>query len=227
MHEDREAMERVVRRHFPTLAEAADAEFVSLLGQLRCMRFPGRMRLSEPGAVCKDYLLVTGGGMRVQVMTETGRDVMLYEVLPGEGCVLTTSCLLGRGRFPAEAVTLSDTEILALPAAAFHHALAHSPHFRTFVFENFGQRLAGVIGRLEQLCSPSIDRTLAETLLRHGGGRNGVLRITHQQLALELGTAREVVSRHLKRFESRGGIRLGRGTISILRFEELAALTEQ
>lgn len=224
MHDVRQRKEQLLRQYFPALIEGADD---ALVEQSRCMRFPGGLRLSQPGDVCKDYLLVTEGGLRVQVMTETGRDVMLYEVLPGEGCVLTTSCLLGHGRFPAEAVTLADTDILALPAASFHQAIVASPQFRVFVFENFGQRLAGVIGRIEQLCAPCIDRTLAEALLRHCDGRNGALRITHQQLALELGTAREVVSRHLKHFESQGGLRLGRGTIDIQKPEFLDALARK
>ncbi len=224
MNDDRQANEAGAHRLFPLPDAETDPGLAPLLDRSRALRFPGGQRLSGPGADCTDYLLVLEGGLRVQVMTASGREVKLYDVLPGEGCVLTTSCLLGRARFPAEALTLADTRLLALPASAFHQALGVSSLFRSFVFGNFGQRLAGVIARLERLCSPSIDRTLAETLLGYPLADDGALHLTHAQLALELGTAREVVSRHLKRLEAQGGIRLGRGIIHILKPDLLAAL---
>jgi CRP/FNR family transcriptional regulator len=104
-------------------------------------------------------------------------------------------------------------EALAIPAAGFQSALESSPWFRRFVFDGFSARLASVIRKIEQIAFTAIDVRLADTLLELD--RKGVDRITHQAIAVELGTAREVVSRHLKRFESEGWVRLGRGQVSI------------
>lgn len=196
-----------------------------LIEKSRYLQLPGNLAVSTRGSVCHDYILVVSGDIRVQVTTEKGREVVLYHVRAGEGCVLTTACLLGQGPFPAEGFTETETAVLALPAGEFEQALGSCGCFRHFVFDNFAQRLAGVIGRIEQLCSPAIERRLAAILLALSRGSDSHFRITHQQLAAELGTVREVVSRHLKHFETQGWVTLGRGTIRILaqhRMHELA-----
>ncbi len=176
------------------------------------------------GSVCHDYILVISGSIRVQVVTEKGREVILYHVRKGEGCVLTTSCLLGRTVFPAEGVTESAITILAISAVEFDLALGASARFRHFVFDNFSHRLSSILARIEQLCSPSIDRYLAATLLDLLDKNSLPIIATHQDLASELGTVREVVSRHLKRFETNGWVSLGRGSIEVLSVDRLAAL---
>ena len=157
---------------------------------------------------------------------DSGREVVLYHVRPGDGCILTTTCLLSGDTFPAEGITDLPTKALALSRAEFDLALQGSPGFRHLVFANLGQRLADVISRIEQLCSPSIERHLAAMLMESQTDNKGSITTTHQKLAGELGTAREVVSRHLKRFEEKGWVRLGRGTIQIREPETLTRLSE-
>lgn len=212
------------QRCFPDLLTAQDPVLKRTMEKCRYFEFPANFQVSMPGSTCSDYVLVAGGSIRVQVVTEKGREVVLYHVSAGEGCVLTTSCLLSNTTFPAEGFTEGDTAIFALPAAEFDLALGQSATFRHFVFENFAQRLAKVIARIEQLCSPAIDRNLAAILIRLSDGSTRAFAATHQQIASELGTAREVVSRHLKRFETQGWIRLGRGSIEVVEPEQLRKL---
>ena len=202
------------RRHFPWLAASSDPEIRRMVGAARLVKLPPETRVFEPGLECHNYLLVAEGTVRVQLLTEGGREVVLYYVRPGESCILTTSCLMGGDGYPAEGVTQTWVTAFVVASGDFHRALDHSPGFRKFVFTNFGQRLAEVIARLEQVAFSPIDNRLAAALLRDGApGRP--LQTTHQALAAELGTAREVVSRHLKRFEARGWVALGRGTITV------------
>lgn len=213
------------RRYFTDINTAEEPAIQRLIDKSRYLELPAQAQISTYGSGCTDYVVVVRGDIRIQVVTENGREVVLYHVRAGEGCVLTTSCLLSRAKFPAEGFTETQTGLLALPAAEFDHALGASARFRTFVFDNFAQRLAGVISRFEQLCTPAIDRRLAFTLLDLSNASTECFAATHQRLATELGTAREVVSRHLKHYESQGWVKLGRGTIQILAPDRLTDLT--
>ncbi len=213
-------------KHFPQLMQADDSAITRMIEKSRYLEMPANYQISSPGVECDDYVLVIGGSVRVQIVTEKGREVMLYHVREGESCILTTSCLLSGATFPAESYAEKPTQVLALSAAEFDLAIAASTPFRNFVFTNFAHRLASVIARIEQLCSPSIDRNLATALLRLSKENSQAIIATHQELASELGTAREVVSRHLKRFEEQGWVNLGRGTIQINSPELLADLSK-
>ncbi|EGG98271.1 transcriptional regulator2C Crp/Fnr family [gamma proteobacterium IMCC2047] len=137
----------------------------------------------------------------------------MYRVTPGDMCVLTTSCLFSREPFPAEAVAETDLTVRMMPKSQFDRLVNESAEFRELVFKSFGRRLANLIGTVEKLALESIEQRLAKYLLLQPVNP---LAITHQDLALEIGTAREVVSRHLKRFEAEGWIQLGRGYIELL-----------
>ena len=200
---------------FPTLAESDDRHIDHLFSHAKKMSFPDRATVTTAGATSEHYVLVTKGCIRVQMLTDKGRAVILYRVRPGEGCILTTASLLGSEPFPAESIAESATEVLAMSGADFERTIENSALFRRFVFSSVGQRLTDVFARIEQLCSPSIDRHLAGVLLDMGAADNSPVAVTHQALALELGTAREVVSRHLKQFEANGWVQLGRGTIQV------------
>jgi CRP/FNR family transcriptional regulator len=145
--------------------------------------------------------LILSGSVKAQIISPDGREILLYHVCSGDSCVLTTSCLLGDNNYPAEGYTETEVSAFAIPANIFHRCLEQSTFFREFVFRNFSQRLADVIKRMESISFGSIDQKLASALFASG---ETTLRKTHNELALELGSAREVVSRHLKRFESYG-----------------------
>ena len=212
-------------KHFPTLLGPHNQQLREIFEQAKLLSFPENQQVSSPGAACELYIMVLSGSIRVQVLTDSGREVTLYHVRPGDGCILTTSCLLSHEPFPAEGITETATEVLALSRAEFDQSLDSSSEFRQLVFLNMGQRLADVITRLEQLCSPSIDRHLAKSLIRLAENTDEkTILVTHQELANEPGTAREVVSRHLKRFEQNNWVRLGRGAIQLLEPDVLAHL---
>jgi CRP/FNR family transcriptional regulator len=146
------------------------------------------------------------------MLNESGREFFLYRVCSGESCILTTSCLLGGSSYPAEGITMEEVTVFSIAAEDFFRNLDDSKAFRQFVFSNFPSRLANVIRRMEELTSGDIDRRLARILL---SARGNQVAKTHQDLAVELGTAREVITRHLKRFAQNGWIRIGRGMVEL------------
>lgn len=166
------------------------------------------------GDLCPAFLLVLEGDVRVQLTSASGREVTLYRISAGGSCILTTSCLLSQEDYPAEAIAESDLVAAAIPSALFQDALNGSQQFRTFVFDGFSTRLKNVIARIEELAFTSIDARLGRVLLELHIKR--VERVTHQDIAVELGTAREVVSRHLKRFAAERWVELGRGRVTVV-----------
>ena len=195
-----------------------------LLESARLVRLePGQFAFRS-GDHCNAYFILVDGSVRVQLLSAEGREITLYRVRPGGTCVLTTSCLLGRQDYPAEAIAETAVETIVIPADFFQSALDRIPAFREQVFSGFSGRLTNMIDRISELAFTPIDARLAGALLDMY--RDGDEHVTHQQLAVELGTAREVVSRHLKRFETRGWLRLGRGRISITDAESLETVAD-
>jgi CRP/FNR family transcriptional regulator len=185
---------------------------------------PAGQAVFHRGDACANYLVVLSGSVRVQLYSPGGREVVLYRVGDGQSCVITTSCLISREAYPAEGVTERETQALAMPRALFDKALSHSEHFRRFVFANQGQRLGDLIQRVEEVAFGRVDVRLAKHLMDRSADQGEAVSATHQQLASELGTAREVVSRQLKAFEKKGWIVLHRGSIEIVQPQALSRL---
>lgn len=206
------------QRSFPGLAAAPDARRLAADAHLVTLR--AGQTVFRTGSACDDYLLVVDGCVKVLLTTESGREVVLYRVRSGESCILTTSCLIAGQHYPAQGITEDEVTAFALGRERFQRQIDHSSAFRAFVFDNFSRRLAEVIARMEQVAFGAVDARLARVLLARGSP----VTATHEALAAELGTAREVVSRHLKRFEAEGWVRLGRGSIEVLQPAVLARL---
>ena len=210
---------------FGELAESDDPAIKNLIDSAQRVTVRAGEYVCHTGASCNSYLLALEGTVRVQLTAQSGREVTLYRVQSGGSCILTTSCLLSGEPFPAEAIAETNVTALAIEQRRFRQALDESADFRRFVFANISRGLGDVIRRMEAVTFTAIDKRLAGALLdsRKSGS---VSATTHQALAVELGTAREVISRHLKRFEADGLISLGRGRIEITDPERLALIRD-
>ncbi|ABC22046.1 Crp/Fnr family transcriptional regulator [Rhodospirillum rubrum] len=195
----------------PGLAEL-DAESARVFaGAARSVQVPAGTILFRTGARCESYVLVVSGAIRVHRTSPGGREIVLYRVEGGQSCVLTTNCLIAARDYDAEGVAETDVEMIALPAPTFRRLLAASEAFRDFVFAAYASRLSDLLLLIEEVAFGRIDVRLAGWLAARG---DQPIAITHQDLAVELGTAREVISRQLKDFERRGWVDLGRGIIA-------------
>jgi CRP/FNR family transcriptional regulator len=196
---------------YPALASLPDALRARVLAESAALTLDTGTRLFATGDRVQGFPLVLEGTVRVAKTGAQGRELVLYRVGPGEGCILTSSCLLGDAPYSAEGTVERPVRLLVLPRPLFDALLEHAP-FRAFVFQLFSARLAELTELVEAVAFRRLDARLAERLL----GRGAKLRITHQQLALELGTVREIVSRMLKNFEEQGLVALGREQIEIV-----------
>jgi len=177
----------------------------------------------QPGQACAAFLVVTAGTVKVSTVTSSGRELLLYRVGAGETCVLTTACLLAEADYDAEGVTETDVTALAIPKPLFEELMALSPAFRRFVFSSYGVRLRELIGLVQEVSQRQVDRRLARFLAERAGAP---VELTHQEIAAELGTAREVVSRLLKQFASEGLVEIERRNIIVAAPERLARIAE-
>jgi len=200
---------------FPHLSEFNDAVINDLMNNAGTINMPAKTTAFHQGDACSNYLLILSGRIKVMTRAENGREIVLYRLADGDSCVLTTSCLFGNARYPAEGVSETDVTALAIPAARFNQAIQHSKPFREFVFNSFSSHLSSLITLVEEVTFGKLDIRLARHLL-NSSTADAMLETTHQQLATELGSAREVISRLLKDFESRGWLKLSRGSINIL-----------
>jgi CRP/FNR family transcriptional regulator len=167
------------------------------------------------GDVCDHFGLVGHGNIRVFKSAATGREITLYHVRDGEACLLNMlSVFLGRPA-AATAVVEADTEALVVPANVIRKWLSIHESIRTFVFEAMSVRLTDVMTLTVEVSIRRMDVRLASLLLNLADV-NRAVHLTHDELAAELGTAREVVSRLLKEFERSGALHLGRGHVAIV-----------
>ena len=168
-------------------------------------------------AECLGVLLVRSGELRVYILSEDGREVTLYRLQAGDTCVLSAGCILKCIRFDVNIVAEQDTEVLIVNIAAFGRLVKERPEVENFSLRNTVERFSEVMEAMEQMLFYSMERRLANFLLteldRSGGS---VLKLTHEQIAKYIGSAREVVSRQLKVFQEEGLIAQSRGTIRIL-----------
>lgn len=199
---------------FPELEELEEENRGELLGSMQFNRLRGGDIAYRQGQRCQAYVMCLDGQTRVFKTSESGREILLYQVGPGETCVLTTSCLMAGSPFPAESTAETDVLHAALPASAFHRLLGASPRFRKFVLDNYGDLLSSLIMLVDEVAFASLDLRLARRLLAEAD-EQGVVAKTHQQLALDLGSVREVISRYLAEWERMGWVRASRGRIEV------------
>ena len=207
---------------YPALQALPPAD-TDAVPDLDCPRVevPAQTLLFDEGAPCAGFPMLLRGCVRVARGSPGGRQLELYRVTPGELCVVSTSCLFGHQLLSAHGISTEPTELVLLSPAGFERWCVHEP-FRRFVFGVFADRLADLMALAEAVAFQRLDQRLAGALLGHGGTVNA----THQALADELGTVREIVSRLLSRFERAGWVRLARERIELVdavALRELAA----
>lgn len=202
------------RFKFPGLADLS-TEVSDLLDQSAVpASLKKGMVIFGPGKQPENLLLLVSGTVRVQQLSEAGREIVLYRVHAGESCVLTTACLLAFEDYSAEGIAETDVEAILISRDTFDELMAVSKEFRAFVFEAYSKRITDLFMVIEEIAFKRMDIRVAQKLLDLQDAQK-TLHLTHQQMAVELGTAREVISRQLKEFERRGWLTLNRGAIEL------------
>ena len=205
---------------FPVLAALDPAHRQTVLSEGADVRFDGGSLLFDVGQQCEGLGLVLEGSVRVSCLSESGREIVLYRVRPGETCTITVSCLVSERTFAARGTVEEDTTGLFVPSATFRRLLRESSPFRDFVLGVFTARIDHLMELIYEVAFNKLDERLAARLLELGP----VLQMTHQELADEVGSTREMVSRILESLADRGLVTLGRRRIEVHDHEALLHL---
>lgn len=207
---------------YPMLGELPASTLDELFASATYMKVPAQAMMFDENQPCMGFPLLLSGSARVIKAAPNGRELHLYYVLPGEACILTSSCLLGRANYQARCLVQQDLELVVLPPAAFRVLFSHLESFRDHVFSRFSERLSDLLQLVSAVTFQKLDQRLAVALT----ARPSPIQSTHQALADELGSLREIVSRLLKNFADQGWVRLGRERIEVVDAMALRRLAE-
>ena len=198
---------------FPVFSKAADKLVSDLLSVSLLKKFPKNLRVYTEGDACNGIAFLLSGEIRVFKSGEAGREITLYEIGKGETCILNASCILSSLTYPANAVSTEPGDMLLILSQDFRRLIATYEDMRNFVFNILSQRLAEVMALVEEIAFGRMDRRLLDYLVEKSD--HNQLMATHQKIADDLGTSREVVSRLLKDYERKGRISLSRNLIEL------------
>ena len=201
---------------FPFLQKSPTAVVNEFFNSGYKQHFEKGTQLYWEGDACRGIAFLVSGDVRVYKISETGREITLYEIGPGETCILNASCILSNNKYPANAVTTSSGEMYMLPAKDLKRMISGHEAVREYIFSIFSYRLTSVMTLLEEVVFSKMDERLKDYLVEKS--EDNILHTTHMEIANDLGTAREVISRLLKDFERKGHVKLGRNTITLRSF---------
>lgn len=212
-------------RFFPRLKQLNSIAWNKMLLHSKHVHLQEGDMVFKAGEACQNYLFILSGVVRVQKSSSNGHELTLYRLYTGQVCEITTTCLLANEIYHAEAIAETEVRAILVPKQYFQEALSDTPEFREYVYSSLEKRINVLLDFVEEVAYVPVDNRLARCLIENMD-KNQVVLTTHYQLATNLGTAREVVSRLLKSFEKNGYLKLGRGKIHILNEQPLLEMSD-
>ena len=205
---------------YPALRSLPTEQLAAICPATALLKLPAGAQVFTEKQNCLGFPLILAGTIKVVKNTAAGRELLLYRVEPGGSCIITSSCLLAHSAYSARGIAETPLSLLLLPVPLFEKLIAENCLFRDFVFHLFGDRIAELLQLVEEVAFQRLDQRLAKLLLAKGGA----IHATHQALAEELGSVREIVSRLLKGFAAQGVVGLGREQITVIDRDKLKQL---
>ncbi len=200
----------------------------ALFSDAKLVELPAGARVFQPGDPCSMFVVLKSGRIRVDLISNSGKPVTLYHFGAGETCVLTTSCLLSGDDLCGEANVVDPVSAYVYSPAEFDQKLNTSPEFRKFVFQAFAERLSRMMAKIDAVLTEPIETRLASALLDRFANSDKA-HATQDELARDVGTAREVVSRKIALWRKEGILETSRGTFTLknkARLLEISALRD-
>ena len=211
----------------PGWGQLTPAQQTRLSEAARPRAFSAGKLIHNGDADCVGLLLVKSGRLRVFILSEDGREITLYRLLPGEICLFSASCMMPQIAFAVTVTAEAPSEVLVLPPDVYKAVMAESAPLANFTNELIAARFSDVMWLIEQILWKSFDRRLAAFLLAEAKlEHSATLHLTHEAIANHMGTAREVVTRMLRYFQGEGWVKLARGTLQLTDEPSLRALAE-
>jgi CRP/FNR family transcriptional regulator len=211
---------------FPSWEKFNTAMKMDFLTQSNSICLPAGQFICLEGDICNHLPIIISGSARVYKIGESGREITLYHLERGDSCIMTASCIVSQKNFPAFAVSETEVEAITIPASILREWVKDNSCWQEYIFGLLSQRLANVIEIVEEVAFRRMDCRIASYLLNNGGNNSNTLRITHEAIARELGSSREVVSRILKTFEKQELLSLSRGTIQLKNYQKIVKIAQ-
>jgi len=212
-----------IKQTLPFLDQADDRLVRSFRGEAYLAKLPADKDIYLQGDIVDNIALLLSGSVRVFKIGDTGREITLYRFGLGESCVLTANAILNQKTFPAIATVEEDAEVVLIPSDVFLSWVNKYDLWREFVFELLSDRLSAIIDVVDEVVFNRMDQRIAAWLTKNREGLD-VIQVTHQQIAYDLGSSREVISRLLEDFSKKGWVKTRRGSIEIVKPEALESL---
>ncbi len=211
---------------FPVLKKLPPADLSRLQNGSQVLDLPAGQMLMQQNRQCQHVPLVLSGRLRVYKLAQNGREMTLYRTGPGETCLASVACRISGDDFPALAEVETNARLFMIPVVLYEQLLAHREFWKDFLILSMYERLTETLSVLEAVAFERTDRRLVGWLLAKASTGKTVIRTTHENIAVELGTAREVVSRLLGDMRQKGLIDMRRGQITIIEPDRLAELLD-
>ena len=212
---------------YPLLVESADEACWEMLAGAKIQSFEADTLLFQEGMECKHLMLIVEGCVRVYKNSIDGREVTLYRAEPGQLCINNLNNLVDGTSYPVVARTDTFMRGLIITRQAFHNALENSNSFRNYVLRNLTERLTHMANLVSGFAFDRLDLRVGCWLMEQfERSCSRAIQITHSDLAHELGTTREMISRILKDFEHKRCIQLSRGKIHLVCKNTLHLISE-
>ena len=217
--------DRYIEEHVEFWDKLTDTEKQLCINNFTVVNYKKGVNLHGAGEECQGLILVRSGELRFYIMSEEGRDVTLFRISERENCILSASCILSNITFDVLIDAEQDSEILLLNVDTFEKLARENIYVETYIYKKSTDRFSEVMWAVEQILFMSFDKRLAVFLYDETvKTKSNIIKYTHEQIAKYVGSAREVVSRMLKSFESQGILKLSRGTIEIIDKDKLRAI---
>lgn len=206
--------------------EHLTADEKALLGEnTRTVKFVKGAGVHNENNDCAGILLIKSGQLRTYMLSDDGREITLYRMFAGDVCVMSAACVLDAVTFDVFIDAEEDTELLLINTYAFNRLAGENIYVKCFAYEQATTRFSDVMWAMQQILFMSVDQRLAIFLIDELAKDNSnSLRITHEQIARYMGSAREVVSRMLKYFEQEGIVKLSRGGLEVIDKKKLRGM---
>ena len=217
---------RQLEEQFPIITRLNQDQRKLLYMQGQMVDLPASQMLMQQNQQCQFIPLVLSGVLRVYKLSANGREMTLFRTGAGETCLVSIACQLRKEEFPALAQVEEDARIFMLPMYLYHDLLDKLPAWKDFLIMTLYGHLTETMETLEAVTFDRTDHRLISWLLDQTNDQPGVIKTTHEAIAVEIGTAREVISRLLGEFKSQNTLTLGRGRIEIIDPVRLAEIRD-
>ena len=219
-----EKCEPLLKKSFPFWEKLSEKDKLDLMNGAGCAEFKKGQNIHN-GTVCTGIIFVKTGCLRVYILSEEGKEITLYRIFAGDVCVLSASCVLESITFDVYVDAEEDSRCCILSPSSYRKVSELYPEMKIFLLDKTVSRFSEVMWIMQQILFMSFDRRLAVFLLSEcEKSGSSEVKLTHEQIAKYMGSAREVVSRMLKYFSSEGYVELSRGGVTVTDFESLKRL---